>query len=65
MRRLCAGLFLLSTVASAQEQAPFDLRAHYSKREVMIPMRDGVKLFTILYEPKDRSHTYPILLLRT
>ncbi|HJS74496.1 MAG TPA: CocE/NonD family hydrolase, partial [Vicinamibacteria bacterium] len=49
--------------AAAQE--PFDVRAHYTKREVMIPMRDGVKLFTILYEPKDRSQTYPFLLVRT
>jgi hypothetical protein len=65
MRPLYLALIFLSRLASAQQEAPFDLRAHYSKREVMIPMRDGVKLFTILYEPKDRSRTYPILLLRT
>ena len=62
-------LLLASCIAaarlSAQEEAAFDVRAHYQKREVMIPMRDGVKLFTILYEPKDRSETYPFLLLRT
>ncbi len=43
----------------------FDVRAHYDKREVMIPMRDGVKLFTIIYTPKDTSERYPILLTRT
>lgn len=37
----------------------------YDKREVRIPMRDGVELFTIIYSPKDRRTTYPILLTRT
>ncbi len=41
------------------------LREHYTKREVYIPMRDGVRLFTAIYMPKDRSKTYPILLRRT
>ena len=41
------------------------IRDKYEKREVMIPMRDGVKLFTVLYEPKNRSQKYPILLNRT
>lgn len=31
----------------------------------MIPMRDGVKLFTAIYAPRDRSQTYPIILNRT
>ncbi len=56
-------LVLAAGLAAVQEG--IDVRAHYTKREVMIPMRDGVKLFTILYEPKDRSRTYPFLLLRT
>ncbi len=38
---------------------------HYNKKEVTITMRDGVKLFTTVYSPKDKSTTYPILLLRT
>jgi hypothetical protein len=28
-------------------------------------MRDGVKLFTAVYVPKDESHNYPIILMRT
>jgi putative CocE/NonD family hydrolase len=36
----------------------------YTKREVMIPMRDGVKLHTIVIVPKGASHA-PILLQRT
>lgn len=48
----------------AQTEA-FDVRAHYEKAEYMIPMRDGVELFTIVYTPKDQSQKYPILLVRT
>ncbi len=41
------------------------IKSHYSKTEVMIPMRDGVKLFACVYEPKDKSHKYPIMFDRT
>jgi putative CocE/NonD family hydrolase len=40
-------------------------RASYTKYEYMIPMRDGVRLFTSIYAPKDTSQKYPILLMRT
>ena len=40
------------------------LAAHYAKREVMIPMRDGIRLYTALYEPKD-GRTHPVILERT
>jgi putative CocE/NonD family hydrolase len=48
------------------ERAEF-IRAHYRKSEVKIPMRDGVELFTSIYEPNDidPNQTYPILLSRT
>ena len=29
------------------------IKANYTKREVSIPVRDGVKLFTSIYEPKE------------
>jgi putative CocE/NonD family hydrolase len=41
------------------------IKGHYTKREVYIPMRDGVKLFTTIYEPKDTKHKYPIMFDRT
>jgi uncharacterized protein len=41
------------------------LRGHYTKFEYRIPMRDGLKLFTAVYAPKDDSQTYPILLTRS
>ncbi|MGA9997531.1 MAG: CocE/NonD family hydrolase [Pyrinomonadaceae bacterium] len=41
------------------------IKSNYTKREVMIPMRDGVRLFTSIYEPKDTSVKYPIMFDRT
>ena len=38
---------------------------HYTKKEYMIPMRDGVKLFTQVYTPVDTSQKYPIMFRRT
>jgi putative CocE/NonD family hydrolase len=67
---------LLSIVCSIAPQAQAQLTAqqqeladyiknNYTKREVTIPVRDGIKLFTSIYEPKDTSQKYPILLNRT
>lgn len=42
-----------------------DIRAHYTKFEYRIAMRDGVRLFTAVYVPKDASEKYPILMART
>ena len=41
------------------------IRLHYSKHEYMVPMRDGVKLMTSVFVPKDTTKTYPILMKRT
>jgi putative CocE/NonD family hydrolase len=44
------------------------IKAHYTKYEYRIPMRDGKRLFTAVYVPKDAKNgrtTYPILLNRT
>jgi putative CocE/NonD family hydrolase len=53
---------------SAQSQYQLDsafVRDNFTKREVMIPMRDGKQLFTSIYTPKDQAKTYPIILRRT
>ncbi len=42
-----------------------DLKQKYDKQEVYITMRDGVKLFTSIYTPKNSTVTNPILLNRT
>jgi uncharacterized protein len=43
------------------------IRSHYGKTELRVPMRDGVRLFTAVYTPKDASDAkkYPIMLSRT
>jgi putative CocE/NonD family hydrolase len=41
------------------------IKAHYRKMEVRIPMRDGVKLFTSIYVPRDTSFAAPIIMDRT
>ncbi len=41
------------------------LEKHYTKKEFKIPMRDGIKLFTAVYSPKDTTTTYPFLIRRT
>jgi hypothetical protein len=41
------------------------LRDRYTKREQLVAMRDGVRLFTTVYAPKDASVPAPILLHRT
>lgn len=38
---------------------------HFIKKEVRIKMRDGVRLFTSIYMPKDTTKTYPIIMQRT
>ena len=60
-------LFLLSWAAVAQNSAPDTswIKANYTKTEQYIAMRDGVKLFTAIYTPKDDSQTYPIIMQRT
>ncbi|MCB9315036.1 MAG: CocE/NonD family hydrolase [Lewinellaceae bacterium] len=64
--KLFTTLFLccFALLLQAQSDAEY-IRENFTKREVMIPMRDGVHLFTSIYTPKDLSRNYPILLKRT
>lgn len=68
-KKLSAIFILLVAFVVISEAQQSDLakyiRENYTKREVYIPMRDGVRLFTAIYEPKDKSQKYPILLNRT
>lgn len=52
-------------MSAAQQELATYIQQNYTKREVQIPMRDGVKLFTAIYEPKNKSVKYPVLLSRT
>ncbi len=63
--------FLMLAVTAAPPAVPapgpqaFDPREHYDKTEYMVPMRDDIELYTIVYTPKDTSRRYPIMLFRT
>ena len=60
---------IMGPLAAAAESDPDkrskQIRASYAKFEYRIPMRDGIRLFTSVYIPNNRSETYPILLVRT
>jgi hypothetical protein len=64
----CAGLMRSRQADAAmlsRSQGEAFIRRHYRKQECQIPMRDGARLFTSIYAPRDASQTYPILLNRT
>ncbi|MBZ9730022.1 CocE/NonD family hydrolase [Salegentibacter sp. JZCK2] len=58
-------LFLSFLPVHIIAQAEYDVKEHYNKTEVDIPMRDGTNLHTTIYSPKDTSKEYPILMQRT
>ncbi|MFC4635651.1 CocE/NonD family hydrolase [Dokdonia ponticola] len=64
MKNLFVVLFVFA-FAKVYTQETYDVKAHYNKQEVAIEMRDGIKLHTTIYSPKDTSKTYPIVMQRT
>ena len=46
------------------DEAAF-IKDNYTKMDTTITMRDGIKLYTVIYSPKDQSVKYPILMERT
>lgn len=55
-----------SALADTPSEAPkYEPREHYTKYEYRIPVRDGRKLFTAVYVPKDQDRRYPLLMTRT
>jgi putative CocE/NonD family hydrolase len=54
-----------SPAVSAARQRADSIAASFEKTEVMIPMRDGVKLHTTIWVPKARSEALPIIFVRT
>ncbi len=65
LRLIFLAVSILTAATLVLGQETFDVKAHYTKIEYMVPMRDGVKLFTIVYTPKDQSQKYPFLFFRT
>jgi putative CocE/NonD family hydrolase len=68
---LVVAAMLASASALAAQRGPANsaaidsIRARYRKMAVRIPMRDGVKLFTSIYLPRDTSDAAPIIMDRT
>ena len=61
----CILFFLFATLAHARAAQRFDIQSNYDKSEHQIRMRDGVKLFTVVYVPRGYTGALPILLTRT
>jgi putative CocE/NonD family hydrolase len=57
-----ATLLAHASIAAAQQT---EIQKDYTKRSTYITMRDGKKLHTTIYEPKDKSQQYPIMINRT
>src|SRR5690349_8447833 len=67
MKYLFSFYFLLLILQSCAQPVTDDnyIKDNYIKKEYRITMRDGVKLFTSVYIPKDATQAYPVLLQRT
>jgi len=62
MLLLC--LFFMQVSAQVNADSVY-VKANYQKFEYQVPMRDGKKLFTSVYVPKDQSKKYPVMMDRT
>ena len=68
MKKYFLLLFLLAVSClniTAQNADSIWVRENYYKIERMISMRDGIKLFTAVYAPKDTKEKHPFLMIRT
>src|ERR1700750_3287047 len=61
----CLQLLAICSYAQPNQSDADDVKANYQKYEYQIPMRDGKKLFTSVYVPKDQTKKYPIMMDRT
>ena len=58
-------LLIAGLTSNAQVNDSTWIRNNYTKKEVYIPMRDGVRLFTSVFIPNDNKEKHPILITRT
>lgn len=60
-------LYLICLLPFAAQAQPADnyVAKNYEKTIHQVEMRDGIKLYTVVYAPKDKSKTYPMMLKRT
>ncbi len=55
--------FVISSTCLFAQQTGADDK--YNRQEAMIPMRDGIKLHTVIFTPKNQTDKLPFLMLRT
>ncbi len=66
MKKILVLLLVLSSfISKAENKDSIWVRNNYTKKEVYITMRDGVRLFTSVYIPKETKEKHPILITRT
>ena len=59
-------LIFFYVVSFSRKLKPFMVYINnYVKMEKLIPMRDGIRLFTSIYIPKDKTEKHPVLITRT
>ena len=67
MKKIIIAFLVFATRnALAQENSKVNfVKENYNKVDTNIVMRDGIKLYTVMYTPKDETQAWPILMERT
>lgn len=65
LKLLSIALLSLLTAQCQEKPTVNFVKDNYTKMDTTITMRDGIKLYTVIYIPKDPSEKYPILMERT
>ena len=65
MRKLLSSFLLFAGFGVTDQTETNYVKEHFTKMDTTITMRDGIKLYTIIYVPKDATQQYPFLLERT
>ena len=65
MKQLLTALFALLAINCMAQNSSNYVKENYTKIDTTITMRDGIKLYTVIFVPKDASQQYPFLLDRT
>lgn len=65
MKNAISVLALFLSLQSYGQLSKDYIKENFTKMETYITMRDGIKLFTVIYQPKENTTKYPILMSRT
>jgi hypothetical protein len=65
MKKIICGFLVFSVVTAHSQTGKEYMKLNYTKIDTTITMRDGAKLYTVIYVPKDNAQRYPFLMNRT